>query len=340
MAGFYDDWAVIERERLREMYLIALSQLLEMCKAREAYGEALRYAQRLATKDPLREEGHREVMRLCHLLGRNNEALQQYELCRAVLAEEFGAEPTAATTALYLEITARAGSAEAAYLPQPPGLLPSPLLEGTGQVSLVGREEERRALVGCLEQAIGGQGGMVLVEGEAGVGKTRLLQEVARDAEWRGAQVLWGQGRELAELPPYGVLGEALRAGLSPLRASQLAQLVDGLWLREASLILPELAEWLPNLPQRVLLEPALQRSRPLEALTRIVLALSQIAPHLLILEDLHWADEATLEALAHLARRLAAATEARRHGSGQQRGKYCKRWIGQATASAGNSRG
>jgi len=308
MAGFYDDWAVIERERLREMYLIALSQLLEMCKAREAYGEALRYAQRLATKDPLREEGHREVMRLCHLLDRNNEALQQYELCRAVLAEEFGAETTAATTALYLEITARADSAEAAYLPQPPGLLPSPLLEETGQVPLVGREEERRSLVSCLEQAIGGQGGMVLVEGEAGVGKTRLLQEVARDAEWRGAQVLWGQGRELAELPPYGVLGEALQAGLSSLRANQLAQLVEGLWLREASLILPELAEWLPDLPQRVSLEPALQRSRLLEALTRIVLALSQIAPHLLILEDLHWADKATLEALAHLARRLAVS--------------------------------
>ncbi len=306
MAGFYDNWTVIERERLREMYLAALGRLLELCKARGVYEEALRYAQRLAAEDPLREEGHREVMRLCHLLGRNNEALQQYELCRAVLAEELGAEPTATTTALCREIAASVGEAEIPYLPLAPGLLPSPLLEGTGQVPLVGRQQERTTLAGYLEQAISGQGGMVLVEGEAGVGKTRLLQEVARDAEWRGVQVLWGRGRELAELPPYGVLSEALRAGLLPLRAGQLVQLVEGVWLREVSLILPELAEWLPDLLPHVALGPEQDRMRLLEALTRTVLALGQIAPQVLILEDLQWADEATLEALAHLTRRLA----------------------------------
>ena len=306
MAGFYDDWTVIERERLREMVLAALGRLLELCKARGVYEEALRYAQRLAAEDPLREEGHREVMRLCHLLGRNNEALQQYELCRAVLAEELGAEPTATTTALYREITARVEEVEVPYLPLAPGLLPSPLLEGTGQVPLVGRQRERATLIGYLEQAVTGQGGMVLVEGEAGVGKTRLLQEVGRDAQWRGAQVLWCRGRELVELPPYGVLSEALRAGLSPLRAEQLAQLVEGVWLREVSLILPELAEWLPDLPPRVALGPEQDRMRLLEALTRTVLALGQITPHVVILEDLQWADEATLEALINLTRRLA----------------------------------
>ncbi len=306
MAGCYDDWTVIERERLREMYLMALGRLLELCKSRGLYGEALRYAQRLATEDPLREEGHREVMRLCHLLGRNNEALQQYELCQAILAEELGAEPTATTTALYREIAARIEEVETPYLPLTPDLLPSPLLEGTGQVPLVGRQRERTTLAGYLEQAFNGQGGMMLVEGEAGVGKTRLLQEVGRDAEWRGAQVLWGRGRELVELPPYGVLSEALRAGLSPLRAEQLAQLVEGVWLRQVSLILPQLAEWLPELPPHVALGPEQDRKRLLEALTRTVLALGQIAPHVLILEDLQWTDEPTLEALTHLTRRLA----------------------------------
>jgi len=167
----------------------------------------------------------------------------------------------------------------------------------------------------------------VLVVGEAGVGKTRLLQEIARDAGWRGAQVLWGRGREQSEPSPYSLLTEALRGGLSPLRAGQLAQLVEEVWLREASLLLPDLAKWLPNLPPRVSLEPdpsvpssalgtgpssTLGTSRPdqerlrlLEGLTRTVLALAEITPHLLILEDLHWADEATLEALAYLARHL-----------------------------------
>ncbi|KPJ50882.1 MAG: hypothetical protein AMJ38_01275 [Dehalococcoidia bacterium DG_22] len=138
---------------------------------------------------------------------------------------------------------------------------------------------------------------------------------MARDAEWRGAQVCWGRGRELAELPPYGVLRQALQAALSSLRASQLAELVEGVWLREVSRVLPELAEWLPDrsaersrrsLPPHMDLEPEQQRARLLEALTRTVLALGQIMPHLLILDDLQWADEATLSVLAHLTRQLA----------------------------------
>ena len=305
LAGFYDDWVVIERERLREMFLAALSRLVASSKREGHYDEALRYAQRLAAADPLREEGHREVMRLCYLLGRDRDALQQYDLYRAVLAEELGVEPTATTTALYRKIVARAREAKMPYLPPASGRLPSPLLEGSGQVPLVGREQERTILVSSLEQTINGRGGLLLLEGEAGVGKTRLLQEVARDAEWRGVRVLWGRGREMAKPLPYGLLIEVLRSGLSPLRAKQLAQVVDGIWLRVASLLLPELAEWLPDLPPHVTLEPGQERERLLEALTRTILALGQIAPHLLILEGLQWADEATLEGLMYLARRL-----------------------------------
>jgi hypothetical protein len=184
------------------------------------------------------------------LLGRSNEALRQYELCRAVLAEELEVEPTVATTMLYREIVAHGGEVETPYLPQAAGPRPAPLLEGPGPAPLVGRTRERAVLVGYLEQAIGGRGGLVLVEGEAGVGKTRLLQEVARDARWRGMQVLWGCRRELTDLPPYGLLSESLRGGLSPLRAGQLAQLVEEVWLREVSLLLPELAGWLSvNVP-------------------------------------------------------------------------------------------
>jgi len=194
LAGFYEDWVAVERESLRETYLAALDRVLAWCKGRGAYEEALVYARRLVAVDALHEQGHREVMRLCYLLGRHNDALQQYELCRAILAQELGVEPTAATTALYEEIATRAREAEAPHLPLSVGPPPSPLLEGTGQMPLVGREEERATLVGYLEQALGGQGGLVLVEGEPGVGKTHLLQEVARDAAWRGMQGGVGAG--------------------------------------------------------------------------------------------------------------------------------------------------
>lgn len=305
LAGFYDDWAVFERERLRELYLAALERLLALGKLQGAYEEALNHALRLVAEDPLREEGHQEVMRLYHLLGRTREALQQYEHCREVLKAELGIEPMTATTALYQEIAAQANLAGQPHLPQLAGLPRSPLLEGEGRVPLVGRVEERTGLLDCLEEAVAGRGGLVLLEGETGIGKTRLLQEVARDAEWRGVRVLWGHGRELTDLPPYSLFSEVLRAGLTPLRAGQVARLVEGVWLRQLSLLLPELAEWLPDLPPRVALTPEQEQVRLLEALTRTVLALGQITPHLVILEDLQWADEATWEGLRYLASRL-----------------------------------
>ncbi len=305
LAGHYDEWIVVERERLRELYLTALEHLVRLCKAHNDFEQALGYARRITLHDPLREEAHREVMRLCHHLGRTNEALRQYELCRTVLQEELGVEPTPATTTLYREIAAHARKFDVSHLPHTAHLAPSPLLEGPGPVPLVGRRRERAVLVAHVERAMEGRGGLVLLEGEAGVGKTRLLQEVARDATWREVQVLWARGRELAETPPYGVLREALESGLSPLRAEQLAQWVEGVWLREVSLILPQLAEWLPDLPPHVSLKPQEEPQRLLEALTHTLPALGRIAPHLLILDDLQWADVATLEALIRLAPRL-----------------------------------
>jgi len=304
LAGYYDDWAVIERERLRDLYLEELNRLVLLCKAQGLYEEALTHASQLTRYDPLREEAHREVMRLCFLLGRPNEALQQYDLCCDLLAEELGAEPSSATTALYREISARMEQEATQRQPILATRL-SPLLKGTGTVPFVGRHGERAVLVRAMEGALSGHGGIVLLEGEPGVGKTRLLQEISEDAAWRGLQVLWGRGHELGESTPYGALREVLERGLSPLRAGQLAELVEGVWLREVSQIVPQLAEWLPNLPPRVPLEPEDAQRRLLEAITQVLLALEQITPHLLILDDLQWADESTLGVIPHLLPRL-----------------------------------
>ncbi|HEY65682.1 MAG TPA: AAA family ATPase, partial [Caldilineae bacterium] len=306
LAGYYDDWAVIERERLRELYLEALNRLVLLCKAQGLYEEALTHASQLARDDPLREEAHREVMRLCFLLGRPNEALQQYELCRDSLADELGAEPSPATMALYREISTRIEQEAAQRAPMFAASSPSLVREGSA-VPFVGRREERAILVRAMERALSGRGGIVLVEGEPGIGKTRLLQEISEDAAWRGLQVLWGRGRELEESTPYGALREALGGGLSPLRAAQLAELVGGIWLREVSQLVPQLAEWLPDLPPRISLTPEKELRRLLEAIIQVLLALEQVRPHLLIFDDLQWADEGTLEVLVHLAPRLLA---------------------------------
>ena len=104
LESIYDDWALLERERLRELYLNVLERLIVLHKQRGGYERALTYAQRLSAADPLREEAHRELMQLYHLLGRSQAALEQFIALRDLLVRELGAQPTPATTALYHEI--------------------------------------------------------------------------------------------------------------------------------------------------------------------------------------------------------------------------------------------
>ncbi len=299
LAGYYDDWILAERERLREMFLAALEQLTTIHKSRGEYERALAYARRLAGEDPWREEAHRQVMRLCHLLGRDAEALKQFETCRQVLQDEFGAEPEAETVALATEIAQRLPLSLAPYLPSPP--VEREL--GLSGLPLVGREEEHTALLSCLEAALHGLGGLVLVEGEAGVGKTRLLQELARDAEWRDMRVLWGHSRETTGLAPFAPWLEALQSDLSPLRLEQWSRLVAPIWLQVLCPLLPGLAAVAPDPAPP--LEPEQERERLVNAFAQLLAAWSRTTPLLLILEDLHWADEDSLGLLAALCGRL-----------------------------------
>ena len=302
LAGFYDEWVTPEQQRLGQRFLGALEQLIQLEKAHGNHEEALTYARRLTHHDPLREEAHQEVMRLCYLLGRVNEALQQYERCRSVLAEELETNPSPATTALRDKI--------ARYRKM--GLQPfetetvTPLFQREGRAPFVGRQSERAALVDALEGTLGGRGGLLLVEGEPGIGKTRLLQEVTEDARWRGFEVLWGACHQLSAFRPYGALTEALAGGLNMLRAEQLAEQVDGIWLREVAQLIPDLEPWLPSLPPSIQLwgQEGLERMR--EALVQLVLALANHAPYLIVIDDLQWADQDTLSALMRLADRLA----------------------------------
>lgn len=290
LAGYYDDWLLAERERLREMFLAALERLVAESKARGAVEEALAHACRLVAEDPWREEAHCEVMRLCHVLGRDAEALKQYYLCRQALADELGIEPSPATQALAAEIAARAGLSELPWTPAAarPGM--GALLEHPDRLPLVGRKAELAELLSQLDAIAQGEGGLTLVVGEAGVGKTRLLQELARNARWRGFRCAWGHCSELAGSPAYQPLVEALRADLPALSQPAL----EPLWRVELARLLPELAGGEP-LPA---LDPEQEQRRLLEAIARGFAALAAAAPCLVLLEDAHWMDLASLLAI------------------------------------------
>jgi DNA-binding SARP family transcriptional activator len=301
LSGYYDDWVLPERERLREAFLEVLEWLVAGHKQHGEYERALTCARRLAAEDPWREEAHCEVMRLYHLLGRDHEALQQFEICRRVLDEELAAEPSPETAALAAEIAERGDLSESPLLPSAARPSVAPLLERPDRLPLVGRQWELPELLHQLESAVQGAGGLTLVYGEAGVGKTRLLRELASNAEWRGVRTVWGRCYELVAPPAYQPLVEALSADMSALDTSSL----EPLWRVELSRLLPELDI---GDAVAVSLEPEEERRRLSEAIVRGFLALAATKPCLVLLEDAHWMDPASLEAIRYLSPRLAGA--------------------------------
>ncbi|RRR70397.1 MAG: transcriptional regulator [Candidatus Viridilinea halotolerans] len=161
----------------------------------------------------------------------------------------------------------------------------------------------RSAELAQLEQALAA-GRLALIEGEPGIGKTRLALELLRRAEAAGALVLVGNGRELEQKLPYQALVGALRTLVTAAIWPALRNALDleAIWLQEAARLLPELA------PSSLEFVPSGQAEevRLWEGVTRLLLALSARAPFYLVLDDAHWADASSLGLLAYLLRRAA----------------------------------
>jgi DNA-binding SARP family transcriptional activator len=298
LAGFYDDWILLEQERLRQALFSVLSHVVRLNKSWGDFDQALLYAKRQALLDPLHEEAHREVMRLCYLLGRSNEALQQYERCASILATEIGATPDAETVALRDEIVSGRQSPIVPFTQA----ARAQLFE-TDRAPLVGRSAERQEVVARMEDALAGRGGIVLVEGGPGAGKTRLLTACAEDANWRGLNVLWSTASPEGLGRPFDSLRQALNDGLTELRTRQLVERVDAVWLHALAPLLPALQRWTPDTGGGLSLRTGTEeRDRLREALHRTFVALAQLTPTMLVLDDAHRADEDTLWALQGLA--------------------------------------
>ena len=302
LAGFYDEWSELERTRLRHAYLEGLSRLVALFKSQADYESSLSYARRLTLHDPLREEAHREVMRLCFLLGRSNEALSQYERCAQILHEELGAEPDPETQQLRANIAELRDKGERPFAPT----ADAPMLSAS-DVSLVGRERERREILRRLDAALLGRGGVLFVAGPSGIGKTRLLNEVADDAQWRGLSVLRVECREEGQLEAYGAVRDALESGLSRLRAEQLAALLHRLTLADLARVVPSIRDWLPGLPEAIPEDAEAGPGRLHRAIIQTLFALSDLNPIMVAVDDAQWADEASLGLLAELSPELAS---------------------------------
>jgi DNA-binding SARP family transcriptional activator/Flp pilus assembly protein TadD len=280
----YDDWALIPRISLQEKYLHCLLRLGQLAEEHDEPAQACTYYQQLVAADALHEEAQRGLMRSLACLGRHHEALRVFDHLLTLLRQELNVSPSAETQALAEILRGELDQRR---------LVPVPF---------VGRSAERAHLLDRLQQAQAGRGGLVVLMGEAGIGKTRLLKELAHAAAWRGWQVVWGFGQEFGLPAPYAPLGQALDAALPDPRLQQLTRLIPPLWLTTLSGLLPRISAVVNQF------DLATDADRFPLALRHILGALAQIAPHLFILEDVQWADPAlwplltdVYPALAHI---------------------------------------
>jgi DNA-binding SARP family transcriptional activator len=307
LEGRYDEWLAAERERLAALYLEALAGLARQYERQRRWPEAIRCVERLVAHDPLREESYRLLMRLCEAAGDRARAVRAYHVCATTLERELGIEPSAETRARYesLVTAAPAGAVtRAAGEGRAPGL--AARTTGSGTSPFVGRASEQARLAATWRAAASGQAQLVLVTGEAGVGKTRLVDELRAHT----AAVTVEARAYPAEGPlAYGIATAWLRSGPVSARLSRL----DRPHLTELARLLPELAAHVP--PPEPLPETEL-RPRLFGAIARAVLAAG--APLLLVVDDAQWADRQSLRVIHYLMRagssaRLLVVATARR---------------------------
>ena len=168
----------------------------------------------------------------------------------------------------------------------------------------VGRQREMAELKDALEDALAGQGRLVLLVGEPGIGKTRTAKELAGLAEQRGAQVLWGRCYEEEGAPPYWPWVQPLRAYIQQAVAKQLtAEMGPG--AADIAEIVAEIRGKLPDLATPSALEPEPARFRLFDSITTFLKNAAQRQPLMLVLDDLHWADRSSLLLLEFLAREI-----------------------------------
>lgn len=283
LPGCYDEWVFPERERLHQQCVQALERLIPLSEATRDVSGALHHARHLVRLDPLREASYRHLMRL-HALHRDRAGVvDTYRTCVQVLKDELDVEPEPATQRLYERLME--GGEPASGDP------------GTQRIPLVGRHEAWGRLQAAWRTARDGTAHLVTVTGEAGVGKTRLAEELAVWIQRQGATTARAECYAAEGRLAYAPVVEWLRA--DPLR--ETLSTLDDVWLAEVARLLPELRAGRDGLPAVEPLTEGWRRRRLFEALARSVLAHGK--PLLLLVDDLQWCDRDTLEWLRFLLR-------------------------------------
>lgn len=289
----YDEWLDAIRERLRNTYLRCLSERVSEARRNADLGLAIEMARKVLAVDPWREDMVRRIVAMRYESGDRAGALSEYAAFAKRLRAEMDAEPMAETAAVAERITRGHAPADE------DGEAESPVVaSGSAVLPFVGRRDEMERLLETWSRVARGRGACAFIGGEPGIGKSRMALEFAHAVEDRGGRVLVG-ATSSPEAVPYESIVDALRSAL-PVVAS----LKPSMALACVAALLPEIHARvaLPGVPR---LDAESERIRLFESLFRCVADLAAPRPLLIVLEDLHWAQPASLELLQFLLRRI-----------------------------------
>jgi DNA-binding SARP family transcriptional activator len=332
LAGFslrdsstFDDWQFYQADSLRRDFTGALERLVHCYSSSGDFESAILYAQQWLALDRLNESAHLLLMQLYAWNGQQSAALHQYRECVQVLDRELGVGPLESTTRLYQAIKEHQISPSPATkhgstkTPESEMIHMSPMRMNTSlnamttshaltfQTSypLVGRSHELLLLKQVYDD-IRTVGHLMLLEGEAGIGKTRLAEEFLAHAQSKGAIVISARCYEGETQFAFGPIAAGLRTTLAIERAEQRLKDIPLPWISEAARLLPELNTYRNDLSTPLPLDSPGAQSRFFEGLKQMLYALcTGELPGIVFFDDIQWADSATLDLLNYLVRRL-----------------------------------
>lgn len=293
----FEEWHAVERGRLNGLAVEALTGLVDR-QAPETPQAAIQTARRLLAIDPSQERMHRALMKLLLRQGQRAAALKQYQLCVDWFERELGVEPEEETRQLYRDILRSAGPGTY-RLPADVTPLRRQVNARAEEAAMVGRDLEYGCLNDALTKMLDAGGRVVLLRGEAGIGKSRLLREFIGQTIPSGVRILVGRCHETEQILPLHAWIDALRGDDTVLDA--------GVRDRLGAAASAQLVRVFPELGQsgdRSVTQPD-QYALLFDALAQLILELTSEQPIVFIFEDLHWCDGLSARFLAFLGRRI-----------------------------------
>ncbi|HET7722321.1 MAG TPA: BTAD domain-containing putative transcriptional regulator, partial [Acidimicrobiales bacterium] len=305
------DFAAVEAERLESLRVAALEARIEADLALGAHTSVVDELQALVQEHPLRERLVGLLMVALYRSGRQVEALRAYAAARTYLAEELGLDPGPDLRRLESCILAQEPQLDWTPPPEeaPPAAIIAPARPDTAEPPedvFVGRADQLAAIEVALARSEAQSGGFVLVAGEPGIGKTRLVHEAVTAAAARGRVVAWGRCEEGDGAPPFWPWVQVIRSLLEhPDTAAVRAAL--GAHGAQLAQLVPEVASVVGELAPPPPLDPAGARYRFFEAVGGFLENLARSGALALVIDDLQWADPPSLELTVYVARRIPA---------------------------------